>query len=53
MHSPSARQDGSASVELSPEAQGPVREALRAGRSIRLHWTIGINTGRTQVSLRD
>jgi hypothetical protein len=49
MHSPSARQDDSASVELSVEAEEAVRAALRGGRAVALRWTIRVDTGLAEV----
>jgi hypothetical protein len=49
MHSPSARQDDAAAVELSVDAQAAVRAALRAGRAVTLRWTIRIDTGQAEV----
>ena len=49
MYSPSARQDDSASVELSAEAQEAVRTALRDGRAVALRWTIRVDSGEAEV----
>ena len=53
MHSPSARQDDSASVELSAEAQEAVRGALRGGRAVALRWTIQVDTGQAEVRVTE
>jgi hypothetical protein len=49
MHSPSARQDDSGSVELSAEAREGVRTALQGGRTVTLRWTIRVDTGQAEV----
>jgi hypothetical protein len=49
MHSPSARQDASTSVTLGGDAASAVRDALRAGRAVTVHWTISLDTGRAEA----
>jgi hypothetical protein len=49
MHSPSARLEGSTSVDLSADVAVVVRDALRAGRAVTVSWTIAVATGRTEV----
>ena len=51
MYSPSARQDDSQCVQLGVDAQLAVREALRAGRTVGLRWTIQLATGNAEVRI--
>jgi hypothetical protein len=49
MHSPSARLEGSTSVDLGADAAVVVRDALRAGRAVTVSWTIVVETGQAEV----
>jgi hypothetical protein len=52
MHSPSARLEGSTSVDLGADVAVLVRDALRAGRVVTVSWTISVETGHAEVGAR-